>query len=374
MPEAALHCLVIGGGVVGCSVAHRLAELGAAVTLVDAGGRRPGASGRSFAWVNASSKRPFAYFRLNRLGMEAHRRLAGPWWHPSGHLEWAADPVAESELLAEAEELAGWDYPVEVLTPRDAARREPDLAVPAGVEAVVVHAEEGYVATPAYLDGMRDLARSRGARIIDGALVAEVLMRGGRASGIRLEDGTALEADRVVVCAGRWTQELLAPLGVRVPLVAADVAGSPALGLLVRTTAVAASLERVVHAGPVGLRPDGGGALLLHSTDTDRSLGPDTPEQADHPLAMQVLEQATRVLPALGEAGIESVRLGRRVLPEDGHSIAGWASGVQGLYVVATHSGVTMAPALGELVAGEVVHDRVAEELEPFRPGRFTGG
>ncbi|MDR0359602.1 MAG: FAD-binding oxidoreductase, partial [bacterium] len=358
----------------GCSVAHRLAELGAAVTVVDAGGGRQGASGRSFAWVNASSKRPFAYFRLNRLGVEAHRRLAGPWWTPSGHLEWAADVVREGELLAEAEELAGWGYPVQVLTPGEAARREPALRIPARVEAVVAHPEEGYVSAPGYVEGVRELAGSLGTRFVDGVAVEQVLTRGGRATGARLEDGTALEADRVVVCAGRWSEELVAPLDVRVPLVPADQAGSPALGLLVRTTPVGASLGRVVHAGPLAMRPDGGGSLLLHSTDTDHRLGPETPEEAGHPLAVQLLEQAASVLPALGEAGIESVRLGRRVLPEDGHSIVGWAPGNASLYVVATHSGVTMAPALGELVASEVAEGGMAGELEPFRPGRFTGG
>lgn len=357
---------------VGRSVAHRLAERGAGVTVVDAGDRRPGASGRSFAWVNASSKRPFAYFRLNRLGMEAHRRLAGPWWVPSGHLEWAADPVAESELLAEAEELAGWGYGVEVLTPAEAARREPALTIPGGVEAVVAHSEEGYVFTAGYLDGTRELARSLGARSVDGVEFEEIVTRGGRATGVRLEDGTALEADRVVVCAGRWTGDLLSPLGVRIPLVPADHPGSPALGLLLRTGRVAAAPERVVHAGPLGVRPDGGGSLLLHSTDADRTLAPGTPEEADHPLAVRILEQARAVVPALGGASIESARLGRRVLPEDGHSIVGWTPGVAGLYVVATHSGVTMAPALGELVAREVAEGRAAEELEPFRPARFA--
>jgi glycine/D-amino acid oxidase-like deaminating enzyme len=120
------------------------------------------------------------------------------------------------------------------------------------------------------------------------------------------------------------------------------------------------------------MRPDGGGSLLLHSTEADRQLAPDTPEEADHPLAVQILEHARRVVPALGGAGIESVRLGRRVLPEDGHSIVGWAPGVEGLYVVATHSGVTMAPALGELVAREVAGETAADELGPFRLERFA--
>jgi D-hydroxyproline dehydrogenase subunit beta len=373
VPEAAFHGVVIGAGVVGCSVAHRLAERGVQVTVVDAGDRREGASWRSFAWVNASSKRPFAYFRLNHLGLQAHRRLGGPWWVPSGHLEWAADPVGEGELLAEAEELAGWGYGVEVLSPGEAAKREPALAVPARVEAVVAHPEEGYVLAPALVDGVRALSSSLGTTFVDGQTVRRVRTRNARVTGVELEDGTELEAERVICCAGRWTEELLAPLGARAPLVPADHPGSPALGLMLRTTPVGAAPSRVVHAGPVGVRPDGEGRLLLHSTDVDRKLRPDTPAEVDQPLAGQILEQARQVVPALREASIESVKLGRRVLPEDGLSIVGWAPGVEGLYVVATHSGVTMAPALGELVAKEVALGVAIEELEPFRPTRFWG-
>jgi MFS family permease len=270
------HCLVVGGGVIGCSVAHRLAERGARVTVVDAGARREGTSWRSFAWVNASSKRPYAYFLLNQLGMRAHARLAGSWWIPSGHLEWRTDPVTEGELLAEAEELTGWGYGVEVLTPGEAARREPSLAVASRVEAVVAHPEEGYVLVPGYVAGVRKLAGALGAQFRDGATMREVLTRGDRVEGIRLEDGSEIRADRVVCCAGRWTGELLAPLGISVPLVSADHAGSPALGLLVRTTPVAASLSRVVHAGSLGVRPNGDGRLLLHSTEADRQVRPDT--------------------------------------------------------------------------------------------------
>jgi glycine/D-amino acid oxidase-like deaminating enzyme len=49
--------------------------------------------------------------------------------------------------------------------------------------------------------------------------------------------------------------------------------------------------------------------------------------------------------------------------------VVGWA--LDGLYLVATHSGGTLAPALGELVAGEVIGQRELPALAPLRPGRF---
>jgi glycine/D-amino acid oxidase-like deaminating enzyme len=47
---------------------------------------------------------------------------------------------------------------------------------------------------------------------------------------------------------------------------------------------------------------------------------------------------------------------------------------VSGYYLAVTHSGVTLAPALGRIVADEIVHEREEPRLAPFRPGRFVTG
>jgi len=65
------------------------------------------------------------------------------------------------------------------------------------------------------------------------------------------------------------------------------------------------------------------------------------------------------------------VPAGIRPIPNDGFSAVGWTPGFDGLYVVVTHSGVTLAPILAELAASEV-HGSSEELLAPFRPDRFT--
>src|SRR5215831_5342900 len=96
------RCAVIGAGVLGVSVAARLAEAGVAVTLLEQA--RPGhaATGSSFAWLNANDKAPRAYHDLNHAGMRAWAGLAadmggaaGPggtadpgetaWYRPAGN-------------------------------------------------------------------------------------------------------------------------------------------------------------------------------------------------------------------------------------------------------------------------------------------------
>ena len=59
-------------------------------------------------------------------------------------------------------------------------------------------------------------------------------------------------------------------------------------------------------------------------------------------------------------------------MPADGRSIVGWLPGVGGLYVAVTHSGVTLAAHLAQLITTELVSGAAATELAHYRPDRFT--
>jgi glycine/D-amino acid oxidase-like deaminating enzyme len=77
------------------------------------------------------------------------------------------------------------------------------------------------------------------------------------------------------------------------------------------------------------------------------------------------------VLADTGGVTVERVQLGRRAIPADGRTVAGF-TGAQH-YVVATHSGITLAPLLGDLVATEIFGTE-SPMLAPFRPDRFANG
>ena len=84
---------VIGAGIVGASVAFRLARSGEArVWIIDRSSPGSGTTSASFAWANANEKTPYGYFELNRAGLEEHFRLrdelpgGAPWLHPGGNI------------------------------------------------------------------------------------------------------------------------------------------------------------------------------------------------------------------------------------------------------------------------------------------------
>jgi glycine/D-amino acid oxidase-like deaminating enzyme len=206
--------------------------------------------------------------------------------------------------------------------------------------------------------------RRHGANIICGARVVDLILAGDRVTGIRLADGAQHEADIVVNCAGRWTNEAARDAGLHLPL-------APTVGFLVFTPPVAAGLSRVVRTPVIDARPDGAGRLLLHWNTTDATLSFDTKLSPSMPEARDMVQRARRLLPSIGEVEPEAVRIAIRPIPADHFSAIGPMPRTSGYYIAVTHSGVTMSPFLGAAVAEEIVGGRQRAELAPFRPARF---
>jgi glycine/D-amino acid oxidase-like deaminating enzyme len=168
----------------------------------------------------------------------------------------------------------------------------------------------------------------------------------------------------VADCAGPQADAVAALAGLRLPL-------APTLGLLAVTAPVAAHPGRVVNAPPCQLRPDGGGRMMLHADSIDAEIAPGSQPADWLPQAQALVSRAAEVLPGVAGAMVEGVRMGTRPIPADGLSAVGFLPGVEGFYVVVTHSGVTLAPFLGRAVAEELGRGKPDPRLEPFRPARL---
>ena len=120
-------------------------------------------------------------------------------------------------------------------------------------------------------------------------------------------------------------------------------------------------------------RPDGAGRLVIHWGPADATITPDLSVNPGMAEAEELVQRLARVLPCIGAARPEAVRVTRRPIPKDGYSAVGSIPGVDGYYVVVTHSGVTLSPILGTAVADEIAYGRTRPELAPFRPSRFFG-
>jgi len=375
------RCAVIGAGVLGASIAARLAAAGQHVTLLDQ--REPGqATSRwSFAWINSNDKAPRHYHDLNQAGIRAWAELApgldGPAWHrPVGHVELAADP---DELAARVRRLADWGYPARLITAAEAAELEPALKPPAPGVPAAWFPEEGYLLTEPLIDRLVADAASHGATILTGDQGRVTALAEGR---VHTGTGAILEADEIVCCAGRWTPALAAlatpPRSASpVPLIPWDTPGSTAPGLVVRVGPVdGAGPSRVLHTPQLALRPHPGGLVHLEAEDTSAAADLHTPDPELRGLAAELLHRARRTIRGLDRATVTDYQVCVRPLPADGQSVVGRLPGAGWLYVAVTHSGVTLAAHLSRLIAADLTTAGLTTgvppaELAPYRPDRF---
>jgi glycine/D-amino acid oxidase-like deaminating enzyme len=365
-----LNVVVIGAGIMGCSVAYHLAEAGCSVKVVDSKGVAGGATRASFAWLNSNAKQPRNYHDLNVAGMQEHKRFArrsqrAPWFHPSGNFEWSATEEGEAELEAKVNRLRHWRYPAGWVTVEELQRREPDVSLVRTRKMKIAHyPEEAWVDARRLAVVLLRRATLMGATIHTRREVVWMDAEGDdRIARVVTNTDERFDADFIVVCAGPATEGVVSLVGGRLPM-------KNRAGLVALSAPVAIGLSSILHAPDVNIRPDVGGRVLMHSRALDVPIV-GTPSGNDAlRVGGRMLAVAADVVPALRHSRIESTRMGVRPIPQDGLPVVGLLPGLQNLYVAVTHSGVTLALILGRLIALEVGLHRPQRVLAPFRPER----
>jgi glycine/D-amino acid oxidase-like deaminating enzyme len=365
---------VVGAGIVGAAVAHAAVAAGAEVTLVDRAAPGAGTSGTSLAWLNSNQKLPRGYHEFSVRAMRAWRRLAADlgrpgWYVPTGNLTWAVDGERRAALAATVARLRDWGYAVTEPDARTAADLEPRLRVPAGAH-LAYFPDEAFLHPRDAVDALVARARAGSASVACAAGPAAFEVDGSRVRGVRLGDGRRIHADAYVCCAGADTPQLLAPLGVRVPLVPADRRGS-APGLVAHVATDGPVLARVVHAPDLSIRPAGPAGLRMDADDVNRRVDSGTGAADLDRYARELFDRARRVLTGLPAGAPVEGRLCVRPMPIDGKPIVGWLPGHDNVYVVVGHSGATLAALLADLAVAEVVAGRDEPDLGPYRLDRF---
>jgi glycine/D-amino acid oxidase-like deaminating enzyme len=330
--------VVVGGGIVGASVAYHAARAGAVVTLIDAGRPGAGVTADSFGWVRAPGVRTGPAAALRATATEEYRRLEAELpglpvtW--SGSLSWgAADSAPEAGPGQEIVDAAT------VATLEPTLRQPPEWAVWAPGDGAIdpVGVTERLVAG----------ARAHGAQVRSDTPVTAVRRdAAGGVVGIETAAGPVPDAT-VVLAAGAATAALGAPLGIRVPV-------DPSPATLFRLRAPAGLVRTVVNT------PD----FDLRQVATDRLLAAaDSPERT-----LAAVRSTFR-----GAANVEllSTRVGIRPMPADGEPIVGPVAEAPGLYLAVLHSAITLAPTVGRLVARELVDGTVEPALAGCRLDRF---
>ena len=380
-----LDAVVVGAGLIGLFAAWNLARRGRSVLVAERATIACGTTGASFAWLNATSKTEPDYHRLNAEGLARQLERARLWGERSmgmggtGVLCWGEPEAAITldDLAHQALALKDLDYPCLWLDRDELPAFEPRVAFGGMAEGLFAPRDRWLDAPILARHLAREIAAAGGEVRENAPVTAIARNASGAIEGVTVA-GETVTCSRVLLAAGPGTPEAIAMAGEEA---AALVPVRRVPGLLVTLPADGARtiVNHILYApdrGNFHIRPMADGSLLLGDDAVDAMIGDGT-DPALLPAAVRaLLEVAAGHLPDLLVADLlphARAAVGVRPVPGDGRTIAGALPGIDGLFVAATHSGITLSPLLGELLAGEMIDGSRAPLLANFRPERFAG-
>jgi glycine oxidase len=366
-------CLIVGGGVIGLSLAYELACHGATVQLIDCG-----SIGREASWAGAGILPPANLTtaidpldRLRALSHKLHRewatRLREETGIDNGYREcgglYLARSVGEvASLHAFAQMLRELEIEVERLTPAELTVLEPALReVAAGqLKAAYTLPGEAQLRNPDHLRALSLACERRGVQIRSDCEATGFDYANGRMTAVRTDAGL-LHADRYCITSGAWTGRLLKQLGVTTGIM-------PIRGQMVLFKCETPPFRRVLNEGPRYLVPRDDGRVLVGSTEEEAGFDKSTTEEG----VGELVALARQLVPALRDARIENRWAGLRPGTFDGFPYLGRMPGLSNAYAAAGHyrSGLHMSPGTAVVMRQLMLGEEPEVDLSPFRVGR----
>jgi glycine oxidase len=355
--------LILGGGVIGLTAAHCLAARQVRVTVLDRD-----AMGREASWAGAGIIPPGrlggASTPIDRLralssslypGLSAElREITGldNGYRRCGGLEFAAGEPIDCD--AWSREGIAWQS-------CDAAAQralEPELRP--GLRPAYHLPDMAQVRNPWHLRALLAATATRGVTIGPGCPVFSFEREVDRVTAVRTGNGRLI-AGQYLVCAGAWTDPLLAPLGCRLGV-------RPVRGQMVLLQTRTPLVRKILLQGKQYVVPRDDGRVLVGSTEEDAGFDKSTTAAA----VADLIRFALDLVPALAGAAVERSWAGLRPGSLDGLPYIGRVPGFDNLWVAAGHfrAGIQLSPATGLVLAEALTGQPTSVPLEAFRPGR----
>ncbi|MCP4301268.1 MAG: FAD-dependent oxidoreductase, partial [Gammaproteobacteria bacterium] len=365
--------MVVGGGVIGCSVAYHLAKIGwSDVVLLE---RRQLACGTTWhaAGLVGQLRPSMNMTQLARYtselygGLEAETGQA-TGYHQSGSISVAVNDERFEELKRSASMAKVFGLEVNVISQAEIKDRAPLLHTDDVIGGIHIPSD-GYANAIDVTQALAKGAKKGGAQIVQNCKVTAINHEDGRISGVTTEQGS-IEADYVVLCGGLWTRDLAASIGVNVPLHACEhyyllfenVAG------LQKDMPVLRDYDACTY-----YKYDAGKLMVGAFEPNARPWGMDgIPEDfsfdeiaGDFEHMEPVLEQAMQRVPALQDAGIKTFFCGPESFTPDVRYHLGEAPEVENCFVAAglNSIGLQSAGGIGKVLAEWIRDGRPPADL-----------
>lgn len=372
------RAVIIGGGIIGCSVAYHLTRLGwRDVVLLE---RKQLTSGTTWhaAGLIAQLRATANMTRLARYSQELYGNLeeetgVATGFRRTGSITVALTDERREEIYRQAAMARAFGVDVEEISPAEVQAKYPHLNID-GVTGAVYLDKDGQGDPANIALALAKGARQRGATVAERTLATGVTRQGRRITGVdwQGEDGTSghIEAEHVVNCAGMWGRQVGRMLGVNVPLQACEhfyIVSEPITGLIplpvLRVPDECAYYKEDAGKMMLGAFEPVSKPWALNGIPEDFEFD-QLPEDFDH--FEPILEWAVNRMPMLGEAGIHTFFNGpESFTPDDAYHL-GLAPEMDNVWVAAGFNSIGIQSAGG---AGMALAQWMEDGEKPFDLG-----
>jgi glycine oxidase len=369
--NATAELIVVGGGVIGLSVARAVARKGvSSVMLIDRAGLGNEASFAAAGMLapQAEADRADDFFKLACQSRDMYSAFAAALEDESGidieldtsgtiYLAFTNDDLEEVDQRYEWQTSAG--FPVEKLNAEELNELEPCLAN--NVRAALKFPLDWQVENRRLLVALATANQKLGVRVVTGTTVESLRTERDRITGIETSDGF-VSTQKVVIAGGAWTDFIKARGIPRLSI-------QPVRGQMICFETSPRLARHVIYSPRGYLVPRRDGRLLAGSTTENAGFDKRVTARGLHSILSNALEISSRV----GNLPLINSWAGLRPRSGDNLPVLGRAGAIEGLYYATGHyrNGILLAPITGELLADLIVDNVGSPWLESFGPHRF---
>lgn len=360
---------IIGGGIVGLSIAWGLQALGKSVIVLDGedGSFRASRGNYGLVWIQSKGLKQPRYARWSQTSAGLWRGFADELTDNTGSnvgLEQNGGldlHFSEETLAAKAQSYAGLrdklggrfeDYPYEIVGANALRKEEPEIGP--SVVGAILHHQDGHANPLNLLKALADDVRRRAGRVLNGKRVTTITAKGGFVTSC--SDGTQVRSAKLVLAAGLGAAVLGPQLGFTAPV-------SPERGQILITE----KMPKMINRPSLIARQTDEGGIQIGATNEKTGMNDGVTADAISKLA----QEAIAAYPRLANAQLVRSWGALRVLTPDGLPIYQESSLHPGAFLVTCHSGVTLAAAHARLLPHWLEKTDGAPELEVFNEARF---
>lgn len=363
MYKTKIKVIIIGGGVIGCSIAYYLAKTGIETVVIE----KENCVGSAASWAaagilacRASTRNPYA--ELCRHSLALYPTLAKELQTTTGtNIEFIQSGVLCISLTED--EKKNWEglaqrrlnngYSAKILSSEQVQTLEPSISKK--VLGGVYFPEDAQVRNPRLIKALANAAVKLGTQFLTGYAVNQFLFDGNHLVGIKTNRGRIF-GDQFVISAGPWSRQVANFLGVALPV-------KPAKGQMIIAETMEPIINKPIHGLETYIVPRADGKLWIGPTVEDVGFHDKTTLSGIH----QILESAIQLVPSLAKKTLLKTGIGLRPKGR-GKPYLGRLTEYNNVIVASGHykNGILLAPITGKLIAELIAKGTTSLSLDPF--------